>query len=186
MLCYPPCKEGYTGLSHLCWTVCPPGFANGGVFCDKPAGHWRRDRKSNECDPGFHENGNWGFATYCHADCPKTMTDVASTCTKQSYGRGAGVPLGCSNGLVQAGLFCYKECANGYEGSGDFCFSVCAPGFEFCGPALCVPSAEKNCSSKIANMVKSVVGMSKFGFSKLRFLLKQCKRILFFQSESAF
>ena len=36
--------------------------------------------------------------------------------------------------------------------------SVCAPGFEFCGPLLCVPSAEKNCSSKIANMVKSVVG----------------------------
>lgn len=39
LLCYPPCRAGYSGFGPFCWTDCPPGFKDIPLICNKPAGH---------------------------------------------------------------------------------------------------------------------------------------------------
>lgn len=35
-LCYPNCRDGYTGLGPICWQTCPPDFNDAGFVCMKP------------------------------------------------------------------------------------------------------------------------------------------------------
>jgi hypothetical protein len=41
LLCYPPCKDGYTGVGPVCWQNCPSNFRNDGSFCAKPKAYGR-------------------------------------------------------------------------------------------------------------------------------------------------
>jgi hypothetical protein len=34
-LCYPKCKDGYTGCGPICWEDCRPGYDNHGATCCK-------------------------------------------------------------------------------------------------------------------------------------------------------
>ena len=39
VLCYPQCKEGYTGNAFLCLENCPAKFNDEGTFCKKKQNH---------------------------------------------------------------------------------------------------------------------------------------------------
>lgn len=36
-LCYPYCREGYSGVGPVCWEDCPPDFIDDGAFCRQDA-----------------------------------------------------------------------------------------------------------------------------------------------------
>lgn len=60
----------------------------------------------------------------------------ARTWTKKSYGRGAGVPLGCGPNESSGGALCYPRCRDGYHGVGPVCWGECPGGYTDTG-ALC-------------------------------------------------
>lgn len=91
LLCYPPCRPGYTGFGPLCFSDCPAEFKNHGLFCYKPDGYWKP--KGGECDPDYHKTL---FGKWCSRNCPSGMSDISISCTKTSYSRGIGSPLGCA------------------------------------------------------------------------------------------
>ena len=63
-----------------------------------------------------------------------------SICYKQSYGRGAGVPLStCRDEYYNQrdGALCYPECKDGYTGCGPICWEDCRPGYDNHGATCC-------------------------------------------------
>ena len=40
-LCYPYCRNGYTGVGPVCWQNCPSGFPDTGADCLKPSSYGR-------------------------------------------------------------------------------------------------------------------------------------------------
>lgn len=86
------------------------------------------------------------------------MLDIGVSCQKNSYGRGAGVPLGCSaDEDYDAGL-CYPKCNKGFQGIGPVCWSLCPKDMHDCG-ALCTPTADK-CTGEVQDIVKSVTAIA--------------------------
>ena len=136
LLCYTKCKDGYGAAGPVCWGRCPQGFTDIGAFCQKPGpytrgagypwkfgdgfnldGAWARCRKDNpqgceqsgqiiypQCKPGYHAVG----CCICSPDCPPGYTDTGTGCAKPSYGRGAGEPMVCRQGLEQDAALCLK------------------------------------------------------------------------------
>jgi len=85
------------------------------------------------------------------------MTDIGVSCQKGSYGRGAGVPLGCgTNQDYDAGL-CYPTCKENWNGIGPVCWDTCPNGWDNCG-ALCLGEAN-SCSGEIANITNAVLNV---------------------------
>ncbi len=66
------------------------------------------------------------------------MTDIGVSCHKDSYGRGAGYPLGCSNDEDYDAGLCYDKCNYGADGVGPVCWGHCPSGTTECGGALCL------------------------------------------------
>ena len=48
---------------------------------------------------------------------------------KDSYGRGAGIPMGCGSDEDKDGALCYPKCNEGYHGVGPVCWQECPTGF---------------------------------------------------------
>jgi hypothetical protein len=140
-LCYPQCEAGYSGVGPVCWQQCPDNLRDDGAFCAKPEPYgrgvgyvlWDRSKCESEhgaceqngalwypvCQTGYHNVG----CCICSPDCPEGMTDVGVSCTKQSYGRTAGVPLhACSEGYERDGALCYPQCKAGFKGVGPVCW----------------------------------------------------------------
>ena len=40
-LCYPYCKDDFTGVGPVCWQNCPAGFRDDGAYCAKPPPYGR-------------------------------------------------------------------------------------------------------------------------------------------------
>lgn len=142
-LCYPKCGANEYGVGPVCWTSCPDGYKDGGVFCSKPASYgrgagypWKVGDKAFDYGPaqarcqkdnpqGCEKNGLiWypkckaGFhavgCCVCSPDCPAGTTDTGATCNKNSHGRGAGSPLQCGPGQTQDSAgLCYDSCPTG-------------------------------------------------------------------------
>ena len=68
----------------------------------------------------------------------KVSTEKLPFCWKQTFGRGAGVPLSsdCAAGLQKSGLLCYPQCKDGFNGAGPVCWGNCPGGFTDIG-AFC-------------------------------------------------
>ena len=73
------------------------------------------------------------FGSTCGAKCKEGYVNDGCTCrkplhiyTKESYGRGVGVPLSCASGEEQSGALCYPPCKSGYDGVGPLCWSRCS------------------------------------------------------------
>ena len=106
LLCYPKCRSGFYGVGPVCWSSCPSGFKDGGVFCkrDTYQPHVRAIWPWQHCHSGEYKYGlecissckdgysrQFALATYyCTQDCPANTVNAGLTCTKKSYGRGAG------------------------------------------------------------------------------------------------
>ncbi len=185
-LCYPQCRAGYRGVGPVCWADCPSGYRDDGAFCAKPAAYgrgagypWkfgdgfnldkarRRCEKDNpqgceksgeimypKCRAGFSPAG----CCICSPNCPSGFPDMGVSCTKPSYGRGAGrVPKNCSGGKENQGGLCYKACEAGYKGIGPVCWANACPSVF---PVKCAAGCAKSsnaCFSSIANQTLSVL-----------------------------
>lgn len=86
-LCYKPCKKGYKGVGPVCWWECPDGFRDDGAFCAKPT-QWHSGLFN--CPEGYESTGFWCQLKY---KCPDRNDTFGASCTKDSYGRGVGVPF---------------------------------------------------------------------------------------------
>lgn len=59
------------------------------------------------------------------------LTDQATFCWKDSYGRGAGEPLStCPSDKDKIGALCYSKCPSGYSRFGFDCHQKCPSGFD--------------------------------------------------------
>jgi hypothetical protein len=160
-LCYETCKDGYDGVGPVCWQECPSGFRDDGAFCAKPQPYGRgagypwelgdtafdlteaRQRCEHahgkgkceqdglifypKCKSGFHNVG----CCVCSPNCTGGMADIGVSCTKKSYGRGAGsVPTSCQGGMEYDAGLCYTPCRRGFDGVGPVCWGSCPSGFD--------------------------------------------------------
>jgi len=93
------CPFGWEQNAALCYPLCKAGYSGVGPAC------WEN------CRPGWTDIG--GFCTSYHP---------YRTVMKQSYGRTAGIPLGCTRTCVTDGGTCYEKCKDGYAGLGQLCW----------------------------------------------------------------
>lgn len=165
-LCYPKCKDGYEGVGPMCWQICPAGYTNTGLTCNRPADTITKnsygrgagtipDNIINHTCPSGKEydaglcypkcsDGYYGVGPVCWQYCPAGYNSTGATCLRpsedflrSSYGRGAGVGLhACAPGTEQSGLLCYPVCQQGYYGDGPVCWQFCPAGYTNDG-ALC-------------------------------------------------
>lgn len=80
--------------------------------------------------------GYVGTGPVCYSDCPDGYSDDGVICrkdaiitAKDSYGRGAGSPMGCGSGKEKDGALCYPACKSGYYGVGPVCWKHCDSGY---------------------------------------------------------
>jgi len=120
-LCYPLCKTGYSGVGPACWENCRPGWTDIGGFCTIPVDIYYPCPWYDICGVTFAKN--------CKVACRKGYNEIACSCNrpaktvmKQSYGRTAGISLGCTNTCVKDGGTCFEKCGDGYSGVGQMCW----------------------------------------------------------------
>jgi len=171
-LCYPYCEADYSGVGPVCWENCPAGFTDTGADCLKPPAYGRGAgyvsqsdcQASNSqgceewgllwypiCDAGFYAFG----CCVCSPDCPPGMPDIGVSCQKNSYGRGAGVPLVCTPQQQEDAALCYPPCNTGFTGNGPVCWGNCPSNWYVCG-ALCIME-EGQCTGEVETISDSVL-----------------------------
>jgi hypothetical protein len=177
LLCYPKCKSGYLGVGPVCWQSCPDKFRDDGAFCFKPDSYGRgigyalsnKSKCEAENPQGCEQ---WGLLLYpkcaasfhnaacciCSPNCPSGMTDIGISCAKDSYGRGAGTPLGCGNGEEYDTGLCYPPCQENFKSIGPVCWGSCPSGYTPCG-ALCLK--DQSCANQIKQYFEGVVDIVK-------------------------
>ena len=170
-LCYPDCKDDFTGVGPVCWENCPDKFPDQGAYCGKPSPYGRGAGYTSEsacekdnsqgcekngllwypkCADGFHAFG----CCICSPNCPDTMTDIGVSCAKQSYGRGAGDFMTCDDNLDEDNGLCYPPCQNDFRGLGPVCWGNCPSDYTSCG-ALCLK--DQDCVQTIMEMAQTVL-----------------------------
>lgn len=97
------CEAGMDRSGLLCYPTCPSGTKGNGPVC------WEI------CRSGYYDDG---------LTCRKGL-DIYS---KDSKGRGVGVPMSCGPGRVKDGELCYSACSAGFSGKGPFCWGTCPAG----------------------------------------------------------
>ena len=83
------------------------------------------------------------------------MTDIGISCQKDSYGRTAGKPLGCTSDMEYDAGLCYPPCPEGAEGVGPVCWGHCPEGTSSCGGVLCLDDDTK-CTHQIIGTFKDI------------------------------
>jgi len=175
LLCYPKCNSGYKGVGPVCWQDCPNNFRDDGAFCYKPSPYgrgvgyslWNLGKCEKENSQGCEKNGllyypkckenfyNVGCCV-CSPNCPKGMTDIGISCSKDTYGRGWGSPLGCTSEQEYDAGLCYPPCESTWKGVGPVCWGGCPNGYNKCG-ALCLKNQE--CADQIKTYMKEVISI---------------------------
>ena len=118
LLCYPKCRAGFHNVGCcICSPNCPSGFTDIGVSCAKPSYGRSAGRIPSSCGAGKELNGalcypkcREGFhnvgCCICSPTCPSYLsTDIGVSCTKKSYGRGAGDWIGYKATNIQLKTF---------------------------------------------------------------------------------
>jgi hypothetical protein len=159
-LCYPKCKTGYSA-SGCC--LCSPAEGAGIKVTAFQRYQCKPEEELNgalcypKCKAGYHAVG----CCVCSYDCPPDMLgDAGVSCTKKSYGRGAGTVPQCPPPLIAdetggpAGL-CYPQCKTDYHGIGPVCWQNCPNGLVDCAAGCAASNTE--CASTTFSQVFSVV-----------------------------
>src|SRR5438105_3513447 len=75
-LCYPVCKEGYSGVGPVCYGNCPAGYPSQGALCGKPheaygrgTGFISKSRCEASNEHGAKENGCEEYAGLWYPKC---------------------------------------------------------------------------------------------------------------------
>jgi hypothetical protein len=92
--------------------------------------------------------------------CPQNYTKLGCLCgrlhLRDSYGRGAGHSLQCSNSYEKSGPICYPKCDPGFEGIGPVCRQICPTTHSHSCFTGCSQS-KGVCKSKFIEMIRSIV-----------------------------
>jgi hypothetical protein len=159
-LCYPKCKIDFYGIGPVCWQRCPPDFRDEGALCARDGKIIAAD---NSACPWYDECG-LVTAKGC-SKCPSSeWHNDGCTCridpivkAKESYGRGAGVPLGCAPPKMLEDGLCYRPCqSKNYTGVGPVCWQHCPIKFPASGGAICCKD-NPTCSEKIVQLATAVL-----------------------------
>jgi len=82
------------------------------------------------------QQGYYGVGPVCFKFCQLGFTDDGAVCrkdahifAKQSYGRGAGVPMICNTSQERQNGLCYPKCISSHYGSGPVCWQRCPAGY---------------------------------------------------------
>ena len=186
-LCYKKCKPGEDAKVTRCYTSCPAGMRDDGLFCAKgapatsPAYPWiggdaLDDKGMFKRCQDKHGSGNCeknGLIVYqkCAADktrvgadicspkCPNGFADAGISCTKPSYERGAGIPpTMCSNNRIADAGLCYNGCREKFDGVGPVCWGQCPANSPVqCGMGCAATSDE--CALAITDQVVGVLSV---------------------------
>lgn len=152
LLCYPKCRENFTGLGPVCWEKCQNATSIGLVCFDFV--------RSNGSCPWYDKCGI--FVKSCSI-CPPSHKNLGCACLnlnfRESYGRGVGKPMVCSKEFDQDVGLCYEKCEENYSGLGPVCWQKCPSSQPISCYGGCA-STEKECQKAVINMVQSVVGAS--------------------------
>jgi hypothetical protein len=123
LLCYPPCREGFSGAGPVCWQRCPEGYTDDGAFCRRNAHIISAD--NSRC-PSYDLCG-LTFSRGC-SKCPEGYQNDGCTCrrdvhifAKETHTRGVGSPMSCAAGKEQIAALCYGDCPSGYRKDGVYC-----------------------------------------------------------------
>lgn len=161
-LCYPECREGFSGIGPVCYGNCPPNTSDSGAICIKHS----RNRGTGTlptCPTGTYQDvllcypncksGFTGNGPVCWGVCPPGYPDFDGFCGKPpGYGRGAGHeteqacvtsgdPGAATNGCELYGLLWYPICNKGFHNFGCcICVADCPPGFRDDGATCYKPS----------------------------------------------
>lgn len=112
-LCYPACRDGYSGVGPVCWKDNASYGRGAGTVASSVCG------SNEDMDTGL-----------CYAKCSSGYYGVGPVCWSSqslSYGRGAGtipnlIPYECRDGKEMDAGLCYTPCASGYYGVGPVCW----------------------------------------------------------------
>ncbi len=156
LLCYPSCKDGYSGSGPLCWENCPDGYKDddqvvkvssiaaggivGGILEQSLAKDGVSCSLTGYCEPDKDHvgpicydkcrEGYSGAGPLCMKSCPDGFTNDGATCRRSGY---------CEPGQDNSAGFCYEPCRAGYEGVGPVCSQKCPTGFSNAGLACTKP-----------------------------------------------
>ena len=151
-LCYPKCRDGFSGIGPVCWGKCNPGFTDDGATCRR-AGYCPIDQAHDgglcypKCKDGFY-----GVGPMCWGSCPAGFPDGPTFCSKPgSYGRGAGY-------VIWDGDKCKREHAEGCEKNGALWYPKCKAGFHSVGCCVCSPNCPPGFSDTGATCEKPRYG----------------------------
>merc|ERR1712151_900940 len=83
LLCYPPCRQNFTGVGPVCWQNCQFGFRDDGAFCFKTPAYgrgvgyflWNKDKCEAENSQGCEKTD---YYITLNADPDITISDVVS------------------------------------------------------------------------------------------------------------
>jgi hypothetical protein len=151
-LCYPKAKDGYNCALTTCAKNCPDNTTDAGLFCTKNTTNRGVGTIPDQCSPDQEKQGllcypkakdgyNCTLST-CFKQCPDGMAEAGISCTKKSYGRGAGTtPNQCPSGQEKNGALCYDTCKADYTGVANLCWSNCPTGYTDAG-ATCFRPAD--------------------------------------------
>ena len=108
------------------------------------------------CNPGYTNSG----CCLCTVNCPPGMSNSGAGCLKgNNYGRGAGEPMKCRDGLIHNGAgLCFERCPDGYSASSD-ADPVCWMGCPDNQPYSCGAGCAKDmstCVQETWGMVQAV------------------------------
>lgn len=170
--CGSVCPSGFADIGFFCQKPGPYGRGGGYAWIwGDPAFDYSKARarceKDNpqgcetdavgvlwypKCKAGFHNVGN----NICSPDCPTGWNDTGIGCTKPTYYRGAGSPMGCGAGYEQSGALCYPACRAGYQAVATNCTLKCPSQQPWdCGAACSTDRLE--CGLTVANQVISPI-----------------------------
>ncbi len=150
LLCYSPCRHGYNGVGPVCWEKCDNLTSFGFVCVDISLA------EQNSC-PWYDK---CGMARSSCRTCPKNYTKLGCLCgrlhLRDSYGRGVGHSLRCSNSYEQSGPMCYPKCDEGFDGIGPVCRQICPSTHSYSCFTGC-SKTKQLCQSKFKEMIRSVI-----------------------------
>jgi hypothetical protein len=175
-VCWGTCPEGFADIGAFCQK--PEPYGRGAGFAWRPGdpplpnysgpiGRCEAEHGAGACEqygaliypkcrPGFHNAGS----NICSPNCPEGMNDTGTGCTKPSYGRGAGVPMICQEGLEggESGL-CYPPCRANFTAVGPVCWQDCPRSQRIdCGGIACAFNNDA-CAASISDMVFAPINL---------------------------
>ena len=191
LLCYTDCRPGYFGNGPMCYQKCPDGYTQTGVSCYRGPHTYSARSSVAACPDGYKNmgascynakkvksismdhmtcpSGRFKRGGRCYVQCPDGYKNTGEFCHRDAnsmqsdaYGRGAGSPMNCKDGLIHNGAgLCYEPCKEGFKASSDadpVCWSACPDGWVDCGAGCAQDKTE--CGRAVADQVVSVLELT--------------------------